>query len=210
MIEHKCEQGTPIWHKLRSLFFSGTGLKNLMGTPAAREKEIYKLVAARLTYGNLDENESGMQRGTRLEPEARLYFEAETGLDVREVGFCESEEIPGMGFSPDGLIGDNEALEIKNLSGDQYVKFCLDNEIPKDYVWQIVSYFATHSTCEVVHFALYFPEIIQHPMHVRKVYRNEMIGDIAKGKSAVNKAMEEADAIQQAFENRFPIQEENN
>jgi len=50
-----------------------------------------------------------MERGTRLEPEAREYYEFLTDQKVTEYGFIldDSEE---FGCSPDGLIKDNDGI----------------------------------------------------------------------------------------------------
>ena len=58
-----------------------------------------------------------MERGTRLEPEAREYYEFLTDQQVTEYGFIldDSEE---FGCSPDGLIKDNDG----NFEGGLEVK----------------------------------------------------------------------------------------
>ena len=60
------------WFQLRKGSTTGTTLKDLMGTPAAREAAIRDLMAECLTIGVDAEMdyENPMDRGTRLQPEA--------------------------------------------------------------------------------------------------------------------------------------------
>ena len=52
-----------------------------------------------------------MQRGNDLEPIARDLYEEETFTEVKECGYVEYS--PYLGYSPDGLVGDDGLIEIK-------------------------------------------------------------------------------------------------
>jgi predicted phage-related endonuclease len=76
-------------------------------------------------------------QGQFLEEYARPAFAFETGLEVEQVGFIESED-GSMGASPDGLIiGQECGLEIKSPHAQTHVRYLLDGVLPPDYVLQV-------------------------------------------------------------------------
>ena len=183
MKTHNIQQRTPEWHQLRKGKITGTGLKSIMGTPYARDEYFYEILAQRLTVGLEDEDyENAMDRGTRLEPDAIAMFEFETGKSVEVVGFCEDDDDPTMANSPDGLIGDTEAVEVKCLGGKNHVRMWLENEIPKDYFWQVVQYFVINPKLKKLYFVGYNPDIPVHPFHLIEVIREDIADSIIKAK----------------------------
>lgn len=182
MKKHNIEQGTPEWHQLRKGKITGTQLKDIMGTPKKREDAIYEIIAERLTIGVEDsENyENAMDRGVRLEPDAISAFELETGKSVEVTGFCEDDTNPMIANSPDGLIGETEAIEVKCLGGKNHVKMWLTNEVPDDYKWQVVQYFIVNEKLEKLYFVGYNPDIDIHPLHIIEVKREQIQEAIEK------------------------------
>lgn len=75
-----------------------------------------------------------MQRGTEVEHEARLWYEMEHDVDIQRVGLCVSDD-GRVGCSPDGLVGDDGALEIKCPSAGVHMKYLLSGV--DDYYVQI-------------------------------------------------------------------------
>lgn len=53
-----------------------------------------------------------MANGQDTEPEARRFYALERDCDVREVGFCLTDD-GRYGCSPDGLVGEDGGLELK-------------------------------------------------------------------------------------------------
>lgn len=182
MRKHNIEQGTPEWHQLRKGKITGTQLKDIMGTPKKREDAIYEIIAERLTIGVEDsENyENAMDRGIRLEPDAISAFELETGKTVEVTGFCEDDTNPMIANSPDGLIGETEAIEVKCMGGKNHVKMWLTNEVPDDYKWQVVQYFIVNEKLEKLYFVGYNPDIDIHPLHIIEVKREQIQEAIEK------------------------------
>lgn len=187
------EQGTAEWHQIRKGKVTGTTLKAIMGTPKARQDAIFELIAERLTVGVETDYENPMDRGTRLEPDAIAIFELETGKTVERIGFAEDETNPMIANSPDGLIGDDEAVEAKCMGGKNHVKMWLTNSIPDDYYWQVVQYFVVNPKLKKVHFIGYNPDIPQHPMHIIEVTREEVAEDIDKARAGQEAALAEVD-----------------
>jgi len=178
------EQQTPAWHYLRKGKVTGTTLKAIIGTPKARLDAFYTIVGERLTVGDMDSDERPMDRGNRLEDEARAMFEFKTGKKVKTVGFCESDENQFIGFSPDGLIDEGsdiytEDIEIKCPETKNYVKAWFENRVPEEYYAQVIQSFIVNEKLEKKYFILYHPEIKVHPIHIIEVKRSDLQGDIA-------------------------------
>jgi len=188
MIRHdNIEQGTDAWHHLRKGKITGTTLKDIMGTPKAREGAFYEIIAERLTVG-IDDGENPMDRGTRLEPEALSMFELEMNKQVERTGFCENDENSQVGYSPDGLIvgkGD-EDVEVKCPGGKNYVKMWLTNKVPDEYYWQLVQAFIVNPTLFKRYFVGYNPDITVHPIHIIEVTREQLEADIEKAEEQQN------------------------
>lgn len=182
MKKHNIDQGTSEWHQIRKGKITGTQLKDIMGTPAKRQDAIYEIIAERLTVGVEAEEsyENAMDRGIRLEPDAISAFELETGLLVETIGFCEDDTNPMIANSPDGLIGETEAVEAKCMGGKNHVKMWLKNEVPDEYKWQVVQYFIVNDKLEKLYFIGYNPDITVHPLHIIEVKRNEIQDSIEK------------------------------
>lgn len=198
MKKHKdIEQGTDEWHHIRKGKITGTTLKAIMGTPKARQDAIYEIVAERLTVGVDSENsfENAMERGSRLEPDAIAMFELETGKSVERIGFAEDDTNPFIANSPDGLIGDDEAIEAKCMGGKNHVKMWLTNEIPDDYQWQVVQYFVVNPELKKLYFVGYNPDIPAHPLHIIEVSRDQMIEKMSKAREAQEVFLKEVDGI---------------
>lgn len=189
------EQGTDEWHQIRKGKITGTTLKSIMGTPKARQDAIYQIIAERLTVGVEDETsyENPMDRGLRLEPDAITMFEFETNLKVERTGYAEDDTNPFIANSPDGLISENQAIEVKCLGGKNHVKMWLENKIPDDYIWQVVQYFIVNEKLEKLYFVGYHPDIPIHPLHIIEVIRQEVDAKILQARSAEEAFLKEVE-----------------
>lgn len=73
---------------------------------------------------------SDMWRGTLHEPFAREHYTKHYG-DVQQVGFMVEDRWGfSIGFSPDGLVGDDGLLEIKAPRAKNYLTTVLRDEVP--------------------------------------------------------------------------------
>ena len=180
-IYNDIQQKTPEWFALRNGKVTGTLLKKIVGTKIARDTAYYELIAERLSIVDHDE-ESALNRGIRLEDEAREYFAKEYKVKVDTMAFVESDTNKFMGISPDGFIKKGkkytQAVEIKCLSSANHVKAWLKNEIPDDYYAQVIQYFIVNKELQALFFVLYDPRIEIHPMHVITVERADIKEDI--------------------------------
>jgi len=142
------EQGSDEWHALRNGIMTSSEMK-LIITPslktASNDKEkahLYELAAQRITgyvepfYFNDD-----MLRGHTDEIEARILY-AEKYAPVEEVGFITNDSLGFViGFSPDGIVGDDGLIECKSRRQKYQIKTLVEcvttNTIPDEYMIQI-------------------------------------------------------------------------
>lgn len=180
MKKHKISQRTDEWFHIRKGKITGTTLKAIMGTPKARQDAMYEIIGERLTIGVESESgeENAMDRGTRLEPEAVAAFEFETGNKVDIIGFAEDDDNPMIANSPDGLIGDDEAIEVKCMGGKNHAKVWITNEIPEEYFWQSIQYFVVNNKLQKLYFVAYNPDIPVHPLHIIELERRNIESEI--------------------------------
>lgn len=194
-VHNDIEQGTLDWHFIRKGKITGTVLKDILGTPRARQEAFYELIAERLTEGVSAEDENARDRGHRLEDEARAIFEFRTQKSVETVGFCEKDSNPFITNSPDGLIknGDvyDEAIEIKCFEGKKFVKTWFTNTVPDEYWAQVLQYFIVNEQLQTLYFVAYCPEITMYPMHVITIHRENIVTDIAEAEAAQVAFLEE-------------------
>ena len=197
MKKHNIEQKSDEWFHLRKGKITGTTLKSIMGTPKARQDAIYEIIAERLTVGIESETseENAMDRGSRLEPDAIAMFELETGKQVERIGLCEEDDNSQIANSPDGLIGDDEAIEAKCMGGKNHVKMWLTNEIPDEYFWQSVQYFIVNKKLKKLYFIGYNPNIPVHPLHIIELERENIKEDIENAKKSQKEFLEEVEKI---------------
>src|SRR6185369_5940490 len=97
----------------------------------------HALALERLTQRPVDSFLSfAMRQGQEREPAARLAFEIQTGRLVQQVGFCRHDSL-AAGCSPDGLIGDDEGLELKSPEPHAHLACLRTERVPSQYVWQV-------------------------------------------------------------------------
>ena len=138
------EQGTDEWHALRRGVITASAISKLLtatGKPANNDTsraQLYQLLAERIT----GESDSGfynddMARGHLLEPYARNLY-AENFDPVTECGFVTLNTSAGtLGYSPDGLVGDDGLIEIKCPRPKAHLKSLLTGEVPSEYIPQV-------------------------------------------------------------------------
>lgn len=140
---------------------------------ADKKVEFYQLVADRIAIdtkleydedGEIVQNdESMMDRGHRLEDVAADIFAERTGKKLVKAGFCLRDDNDGIGNSPDRLIEVNgkytEALEIKCIKTAKHIQALVEQNIPDEYYSQAVQYFVVNDDLETLYFAFYDPRI---------------------------------------------------
>lgn len=138
------EQGTPEWLAARCGIVTASVVGHLITPktvkPAANDYSrglAMTLTAERIT-GHVEpihENDD-MRRGTMSEPFARDIY-SENYAPATEVGFI-TRDFGGykIGYSPDGLVGDNGLIEIKAPRQKKHLATILADEVPLDNLAQ--------------------------------------------------------------------------
>ena len=140
IIDH--EQGTQEWLQARLGCPSGSGFSNLItsgGKPStSAERYINALIAeAVINESTPIENTPWMQRGTDLEPLARMNYELENDVEVEQVGFCMHDTLR-CGVSPDGLVGVSGGIEIKCPKPSTHIAYLRAGKLPSVYKAQVM------------------------------------------------------------------------
>jgi putative phage-type endonuclease len=136
---------------------TGSRLKDIVQKRATAPKiGYYELIAERL--GVPADGENPMERGTRLESEALDRFAKESDRNVNtELVIWEREDNPDIAISPDGIVDDGSAVEVKCLSSARHIEAKLTGKIPSEYWYQALQYFVVNDELQTLHFVFYDP-----------------------------------------------------
>jgi hypothetical protein len=143
------EQGSPEWHILRLKKFTGSEFGRLATTqnkpdilPAGAITYIEEVAMERITDRPAKDDFSnfGMEHGKRYEPIGRQVYEKIYNVVVQQIGFIDLR--PGVGYSPDGLVGLDGGLEIKCPSTTKphfdFLRMKSLKEENSKYYWQVI------------------------------------------------------------------------
>lgn len=136
------EQRTDEWLRSRNGKFTASEIHKLMGIKGLGEtgKSYAIEKAIEQLFGDMEENfiSFDMQKGIELEPLAFAKFKDLKELDFIEVKNCSFFKIcENSGASPDGIVGENDILEIKCPKSNTFFKLVADEEIDKKYFYQM-------------------------------------------------------------------------
>lgn len=137
---HDIIQGTQEWHDLRRGVLTSSAIRTLItptGKLADNEKvraHVYEIAAQRLT-GRTEPTFMSfeMMRGHEEEVLARNLY-SEKYAPVAECGFVTRN---GVGYSPDGLVGEDGIIEIKSAKQRIQVERIIANVCPPEHYAQI-------------------------------------------------------------------------
>lgn len=140
MIVVPCKQGQDDWFQAKRGVPSSSYADQIV-TPAKGDiskscvKVAYELLSQFIDpcYGAVDEYASAaMRNGTFREPESRKFYCMERDCDVQEVGFVMSDD-GRFGCSPDALVGNDGALELKNPDYKTQIRYLHEGILPVEY-----------------------------------------------------------------------------
>lgn len=137
-------QGSDEWHAARCGLLTASEMKLIL-TPTLKtanndksRAHLWELVAQRITrYTEPSYIGDDMLRGWEDEIAAREVY-SQRYAPVDEVGFI-TEDKWGftMGYSPDGLVGDDGLIEVKSRRQKYQAETIITGEVPVDYMLQI-------------------------------------------------------------------------
>jgi predicted phage-related endonuclease len=138
------EQGTDEWHELRRGVLTSTAIKTLI-TPTGKlanndttRSHVYEVAAQRIN-GRTEESYTSfdMMRGHTEEILARDLY-GKHYAPVTECGFITNDSLGfAVGYSPDGLVGEDGLIEIKSAKAKIQVRRIVDGEIPNEHIAQV-------------------------------------------------------------------------
>lgn len=137
-------QGSDEWFAARCGLITAGSMKLIL-TPtlkmASNEKErqhLYELLAQRVTkYVEPSYIGDHMLRGMEDEIYARALY-SEKYAPVKEVGLVTNDQFGfTMGFSPDGMVGDDGMIECKSRMQKYQAQTFVENAVPEEYLLQI-------------------------------------------------------------------------
>lgn len=160
---HNVQQGTEEWLQLRCGLITASCMKLLItptGKQAANDKQRAHrddLLAQRITgYVEPHFISTDMERGHDDEPRMRAVYEQHTGNAVQQLGFMTAiRDGHTVGYSPDGLVGEDGLIEGKSRRQKYQVRTILDGIVPEEFVWQIQAglYVSGRKWCDFISYS---------------------------------------------------------
>ena len=137
------EQGGEEWLALRRGILTASEMRLIMTPtmrPASNDKErahLFELLGQRITgYTEPHYISDDMLRGHEDEIEARIRY-AEHFAPVTACGFVTNDDHGVViGYSPDGLVGDDGLIECKSRRQKYQIETILADEVPAEYLLQ--------------------------------------------------------------------------
>ena len=127
-------QQSPEWFEIKKGKMSAshaTAIGNCGKGLETYARQIVKdLIIERQNFTNKD-----MERGNELEPIARITYEFENSVTVKQIGFITYSDY--VGVSPDGLINDDGGLELKARNDDIHFGLLLGDPVDSSTIWQM-------------------------------------------------------------------------
>ena len=172
------EQGTDEWLALRRGVITASTIGILLTSTGkvanndTSRAQLLQLLAERIT-GESEPSfySDDMARGHLLEPLARGLYSQHFD-PVHECGFITAQfDLATIGYSPDGLVGDDGLIEIKAPREKKHLKTLLSGEVPADHVAQIQTGLAVTGR-RWLDFISYAPGL---PLFVQRCPRDETV-----------------------------------
>lgn len=189
-IYRNVEQGSEEWHAMRLGLITCSEIKTIRADGAGAQTYINGLAYERITgeSSSVFEGNKWTERGHELEPIARELYEQKTELIVEQVSFITNL---GFGYSPDGLVGDDGAIEIKAKQPKDQIAILRSGEIPKEHLDQLDGAMLC-AELDWIDFVSYCPNL---PIFIKRVHRHERLKQLEKMKELVDKYNLQIDEI---------------
>lgn len=140
------QQGSPEWLAIKAGKISGSRFRAVLdlnkrnGQPNKPRRDLVAELVRELETGVLTSIEPNeyMAHGTRCEPMACALYEWERDVVVEHAAWIPHPTIEYVGFSPDGLVGDDGMIEIKSPALEpRHLRTVESGKCPDDYMPQV-------------------------------------------------------------------------
>lgn len=158
-----------------------------------KKDEFYKLVAERvarpITPNDYEDRLDGkkfsmMARGHLLEKEAVAEFEKRNKVKVNTDSIVwQRDDNPDSIVSPDAVIGDTRAVEVKAFDTHRIIRAFDENCYPPECYEQVVKYFIVNEKLETLHFVMYTDVMPSLPYLQFDIKREDVATDIVELKA---------------------------
>jgi putative phage-type endonuclease len=173
------EQGSEAWQTMRCGKITASRIKMMVAKtksgPSASRQNLAATLMLERVLGVVEETfvNDAMRRGVEEEPLARLAYTLATGNDVEEVPFINHPNIANAGASPDGLVGEDGMVEIKNPNTSTHVGWAIAGVVPAEHVMQLQWQMACSGRkwCDFVSFDSRMPE--GQSLFIKRLYRDD-------------------------------------
>jgi len=172
--KHNFPQRSEAWEKIRVGKIGGSQAISL--STHARQKSIIPLKLAEKLTGFQEDVflSEAMSYGIDSEPIVVDLYEKETFIEVDIVGYVTNSDYKYLGLSPDFLIGEDGAGEIKSPKPKAHVDTIINNKVPKIYEPQLAHYFIILPNLKWIDFISYNHHVKSKPYFKIRVLRNEL------------------------------------
>lgn len=185
------EQGSIEWHEQRFGCVTGTRIQNAVGAKwDARNKKwklgdkkiqqtlMFELLSERMSENEVNDFTSqAMERGNELEPFAIKAASESMTLDYQTCGMLGCDYSEHFKFSPDAIFEKNEVviggLETKCPSGKKHIEYILNDEIPREYFWQVMGAMILDDDVEWWDFCSYDDRNYERPIFMIRADRSD-------------------------------------
>ena len=210
MIELVLEQGSLEWHIERAGRVTGTSLQSAVGAKYSKPKDkwtlgdkkvqktlSYSLISERMTEVQIVElNTVAVERGRELEPFAIKAVSKLKNIIFEECGMLISDDIKEFGFSPDAVFKNSKGvivggLETKCPSSKKHIEYMIENKIPSEYYWQVLSPFICSDDVLWWDFASYDDRNYECPLFTIRINRPDIEEHINQAKDILISYLQE-------------------
>lgn len=137
----ECEQRSPEWYAVRRGIPTASSFDKIVTSKGEPSKQslgyLYTLAAERIAgVREPSFSSAAMEEGIRREEESRMVYSMLAEVEVKQVGFCVVDS-GRYGCSPDGLVGNDGMVELKNPTGKVAIEYLLAGKLPTTYVQQV-------------------------------------------------------------------------
>lgn len=135
------EQNSPEWYRARLGSVGASSVDKIItskGEPSKQRTDYLYQLAGEILTGRAEETyqSQAMINGHEREAASRVLFEMIYGIEVKQCALVYKDERKLFHCSPDGLVWDNEPLELKNPMMKTQIKYLLSGNLPPEYFIQ--------------------------------------------------------------------------